>query len=146
MSADSDAGSSASRVKAFRSRLTGQYKRVEAYVTEDEKSAIEGVKASLGVTTDAAVAGLLRLGLERFEQERSTLRGSGLVVSGASAELAGASESALVALSAAQASSGFCSSQAAMSLPLPSTGSVLSASAPDNPIARFFKNRKETSR
>lgn len=66
-------GTSASRVKAFRSRLTGQFKRVEAYVTEEEKRQIEAVKATLGVTTDVAVAGLVRLGLEQYQKEASAV-------------------------------------------------------------------------
>ena len=48
---------SASRVKAFRSRMTGQFRRVEAYVTDAEKLEIDKVKQQLGVTTDIAVAG-----------------------------------------------------------------------------------------
>ncbi len=143
MSSDSEYGSSASRVKAFRSRLAGQYKRVEAYVTEGEKSAIDDVKAALGVTTDVAVAGLLRLGLERFEQERVALASKAPQEVSAVGVSSRSFAAPTAALAASQESVGLCSPQAAVSLP--PEFPVLMSSSQDNPIARFFKNRKETT-
>lgn len=192
-------GTSASRVKAFRSRLTGQFKRVEAYVTEEEKRQIEAVKATLGVTTDVAVAGLVRLGLEQYQKEASAVRAVSSVsalaqpcaapavsaeaparasslqdlalgVSGALSSVNGTGMRSL-ALSAWE-SVGACASpsaglsQDAAPLQLAqvcahnTSGPVLQAKAPavqeqetvtnaasreDNPIARFFQNRKEYS-
>lgn len=194
-------GTSASRVKAFRSRLTGQFKRVEAYVTEEEKRQIEAVKATLGVTTDVAVAGLVRLGLEQYQKEASavsavssvsalaqpcaapavsvsaeaparasSLQDLALGVSGALSSVNGTGMRSM-ALSAWE-SVGACASpsaglsQDAAPLQLAqvcahnTSGPVLQAKAPavqeqetvtnaasreDNPIARFFQNRKEYS-
>ena len=199
MSKDS---TSASRVKAFRSRLTGQFKRVEAYVTEEEKRQIEAVKATLGVTTDVAVAGLVRLGLEQYQKEASAVgavssvsaqsqscaapaapatQARALSVQDAAMGVSGALSSvnsignstgmrslALSAMGSLGASAGPAAGMAldAATLQLaqvrsPSTsGPVLQANGPavqeqetvtnaasreDNPIARFFQNRKEYS-
>jgi hypothetical protein len=69
MSKKEDGTSTATRVKAFRDRLSSNsYKRVEGYVTSEEKARVDAVKAQLGVTTDIAVAGLVRMGLEQFEK------------------------------------------------------------------------------
>ncbi len=60
------------RVKAFRTRLSeSQFKRVEAYVTTEEKAQIDSIKAKLGTTSDVAVAGLIRLGLVTFNNNLS---------------------------------------------------------------------------
>lgn len=155
-------GTSASRVKAFRSRLTGQFKRVEAYVTEEEKRQIEAVKATLGVTTDVAVAGLVRLGLEQYQKEASAVRavssvnGTGMRSMALSAwESVGACASPSAGLSQDAAPL-----QLAQVCAHNTSGPVLQAKAPAvqeqetvtnaasrevNPIARFFQNRKEYS-
>lgn len=73
MSKKDDTNSTATRVKAFRDRLaSSSYKRVEGYITAEEKVRIDAVKTQLGVTTDIAVAGLLRMGLEQFEKTALT--------------------------------------------------------------------------
>ncbi len=161
MESESDYGSSASRVKAFRTRLNGQFKRVEAYITEGEKSAIEQVKSELGVTTDVAVAGLLRMGLERFQEQRSASNAAPRAVGATEVR---ASESLTFSASASLDVCGALSAPAAMSTralsaPValmasrspksvsssPPVLASLAQSSDDNPIARFFKNRKEIS-
>lgn len=168
MQSDNEYGSSASRVKAFRTRLSSQFKRVEAYVTEGEKVAIEQVKAELGVTTDVAVAGLLRMGLERFEAERSALQASAGGASASSVQsealTACASLDVCGALSTPTHSAPALLASVAPSMkavsvlrslevtrspraaaPSQPELSALSQRPEDNPIARFFKNRKEIS-
>lgn len=133
---------SAERVKAFRDRLDSQFKRVEAYVTEEEKLQIQAVRVHEGVTMDVAVAGLVRLGLEHYETLRAleqqavqpkaplNLCGAlgGAVESmafGAAANIRSVETSRLIAASASQATAFTAPEQA------------------DNPVARFFKKRKE---
>lgn len=103
-----DNSSSKHRVKAFRTRLTDQFKRVETYVTEQEKEQIEEVKAELGVTSDVAVAGLLRMGLAQYRTERSQ-SASHAQNSGRSLSAAGliscSADQAFRSISVAQASS-----------------------------------------
>lgn len=196
----SENNTSASRVKAFRSRLSGQFKRVEAYVTEEEKAQIEEVKATLGVTTDVAVAGLVRLGLAQFQNQSASTPVCALAVQGAlesanapaapasavavgawmaaettlarapqspQSRAVGASASLYEGVSASLSASGAARSLRSVALrdsaaardvsaaPLfASMGSPLGAQEPvtksssegdANPIAQFFKNRKEYS-
>jgi len=144
------ATNSAERVKAFRERLDSQFKRVEAYVTEDEKSRIQTVRTQEAVTMDIAVAGLVRLGLERYEELReheaslSTTAKRPLMLSGA---VGSALESAPFAASAAflcgavSASAGASAAETSIQC---ASASLVTASEPmENPVARFFKKRKE---
>lgn len=151
--------SSSVRVKAFRERLSSQFKRVEAYVTEDEKTRIQAVRTQENVTADVAVAGLLRLGLERYEELRTQGSASaeygassgafvlgGAVSASASAHLGRSLDAALFAASASASGASFSgamqptsvSASAALKAPAPAT-----TSPADSPVARFFKNRKE---
>lgn len=120
MSSDKTPGSS--RVQAFRERLTGQYKRVEAYVTEEERARIQQVKDAQGVTTDIAVAGLIRLGLMHYEQTAL----AELAPPAAPARAVAATKPALMALSGAL-----------------SIANSVGAPSAESPIATFFKHRKE---
>ena len=63
---------SSERVRAFRSRLAeGDFRRVQGYIPGDDKARLDRLRAELGVTADAAVAGLLRLGLSAYEEARA---------------------------------------------------------------------------
>lgn len=127
--------SSATRVKAFRERLDSQFKRVEAYVTEEEKARIQAVRSQEQVTADVAVAGLIRLGLERYAELQSFAATSSVL-----AENAETSTFASSALTGAVVQPAVLESslQYASKLAAPVTASPL-----ENPVARFFKNRKE---
>ena len=150
--------SSSVRVKAFRDRLSSQFKRVEAYVTEDEKTRIQAVRAQENVTADVAVAGLLRLGLERYDELRAQAGAStqaiasveAFVLGGAAMEpQARALDAALFSASASASASAGASFSGAMPTSSTSVRAALNAAAPvttspaDSPVARFFKNRKE---
>ena len=153
------------RVKAFRDRLSdSSFKRVEAYVTTEEKSRIEAVKTDLGVTTDVAVAGLLRMGLEQYANGRdSSVCDCPQAVTGPSVEVAAHSGVfGSVSLGTflgnaepgANAQLGSCvNSLSSLNLnaitPTPVKLSAAQAApsidnSDNNPIARFFKHRKET--
>jgi hypothetical protein len=135
---------SAERVKAFRDRLDSQFKRVEAYVTEEEKTRIQAVRAHEGVTMDVAVAGLVRLGLEHYEalraQEQQVAQPkTALNLCGA---LGGAAEAVAFGATAGASARG----AAAPGLIAASVSLASAVAAPeqaDNPVARFFKKRKE---
>ncbi|MNR71482.1 hypothetical protein D3C71_21080 [compost metagenome] len=156
----STAPDATNRVRAFRERLAeDSYRRVEGYVAEDEKARIETVKKDLGVTMDVAVAGLLRLGLQAYEQAcgprasavqahpRLDLAITGSSLQGPVAQcnsvaaavplFAGASSPALLFAANEQAA---VSQAVACPAPLPS------ASASESPIAHFFQRRKGLSR
>lgn len=62
-----DKSASSTRVKAFRTRLGEQYKRVEAYITESEKAQVQAIREQQGCTLDVTIAGLIRLGLAQYE-------------------------------------------------------------------------------
>jgi len=148
--------SSSVRVKAFRDRLSSQFKRVEAYVTEDEKTRIQAVRAQENVTADVAVAGLLRLGLERYDELRAQAGAStqtiasveAFVLGGAAMEPQARALDAALFSASASASVG-ASFSGAMPTSSTSVRAALTAAAPvttspaDSPVARFFKNRKE---
>lgn len=140
MSKTNNPADSATRVKAFRERLAdGSYRRVEAYITDEEKARLESVKTELGVTSDVAVAGLLRMGLEAYANSQATTE----VASAQSLCLTAAVAGALQGNSM-----NFCGSMPEMSL------MAFGASAPlhpgseppaadNNPIARFFQSRSK---
>lgn len=112
------------RVKAYRSRLaTSSFSRVEAYVTAEEKSKIDAVKTSLGVNSDIAVAGLIRLGLEQFSHRNQLL-------SNISPDDLNSTETAQSFI--AQSASAFSGARI-------KTNFI----ATENPIAKFFKKRTE---
>jgi hypothetical protein len=168
MSKKDDSPSTAVRVKAFRDRLSSSsYKRVEGYVTADEKARVDAVKAQLGVTTDVAVAGLLRMGLEQYEKTLTTpvpdvlftaemetcsaqapvvtqglgmLGGDMAYLNGMSGDLRSLTSNSV---SAFAISANACAQNAAP-VGLDATYSVSATQDNDNnPIARFFKHRKE---
>lgn len=132
---------SATRVKAFRERLAGSsYRRVEAYVTTDEKAQLDSVKQELGVTGDVAVAGLLRIGLEAYANSRKP------PIAGAQAASLSSSP-ALQALNfcGSLAEPSFqCAANSAQPLVMPAAAAPDADNNPPNPIAQFFKSRKET--
>lgn len=65
---------SATRVKAYRSRLSKEnLRRVEAYVSSDEKALIDLVRSAQNTTADGAVAGLVRLGLSAYAAQASSM-------------------------------------------------------------------------
>jgi hypothetical protein len=143
---------SAERVKAFRERLDSQFKRVEAYVTEDEKSRIQAVRTQEAVTMDIAVAGLVRLGLERYEELRAQdataptgpLSKGPFMLSGA----VGAALEATPFTAGAASLNGFVGASASafstQSLSERDASHLVTSSEPaENPVARFFKKRKE---
>lgn len=132
---------SATRVKAFRERLTGSsYRRVEAYVTSDEKAQLDSVKQELGVTGDVAVAGLLRMGLEAYANSRKPLT--------ASAQAASLSASpvlqAMNFCGSLAEPSFHCAVNSAQSVALSAAAVPVADNTPPNPIAQFFRSRKET--
>lgn len=141
---------SAERVKAFRERLDSQFKRVEAYVTEDEKTRIQSIRTQEAVTMDIAVAGLVRLGLERYEELRAQESSAPATPKGLfmlSGAVGGALESAPFA-----ASAGSLRASARASASGTSAGHLITSNATplgtssepmENPVARFFKKRKE---
>jgi len=140
---------SAERVKAFRERLDSQFKRVETYVTEDEKTRIQAIRTQESVTMDIAVAGLVRLGLEKYEELRAQ-ESSVLASANVRPTLTGAVAGPLDApLFNASASAGIlCTTATCLSMaeaPGTSTAeSFVTTSEPlDSPVARFFKKRKE---
>lgn len=120
-----DKSASSTRVKAFRTRLGEQYKRVEAYITESEKAQVQAIREQQGCTMDVAIAGLIRLGLAQYEvaQAPATTQANP-----ARALNAGAFSGALCA----SASSGAACREAAV------------PPKAYNPIAQFFKARSET--
>lgn len=141
---------SAERVKAFRERLDSQFKRVEAYVTEDEKSRIQAVRTQEAVTMDIAVAGLVRLGLERYEELRAQESSSAAAPKGLfmlSGAVGSALESAPFATGAgllrASASASASASATDASITCVAAPLVTSSEPAENPVARFFKKRKE---
>ncbi len=147
---------SASRVKAFRSRLSEQFRRVEAYVTDEEKSKVDAVKAELGVTTDVAVAGLIRLGLAEYERQSEAARLQDAASSHAACASAAPAARSLsvcgarlpvtaMASLAAPADFELSRMQAAAALKGHPVGTAVDKSDGTNPIARFFKTRKEIS-
>jgi hypothetical protein len=141
---------SAERVKAFRERLDSQFKRVETYVTEDEKSRIQAVRTQEAVTMDIAVAGLVRLGLERYEELRQQ-EASASVTTKTPFMLSGAAAGALEPAPFVASAAFLCGAVSASAGASASETSIKCASAPlvtaseplDNPVARFFKKRKE---
>jgi hypothetical protein len=168
MSKKDDTTSTAPRVKAFRDRLaSSSYKRVEGYITSEEKARIDAVKTQLGVTTDVAVAGLLRMGLERYEKESTEPAQTVMPAAQAPAQ---SLTSSLMASGATHlcaevsAMNGFpgdlmsftCAASPSVlegvqtvalnqaSVSLISNSSYQAAQDNDNnPISRFFKSRKE---
>jgi hypothetical protein len=150
MTKPTNSADSATRVKAFRERLAGSsYRRVEAYVSTDEKALLDSVKEEMGVTSDVAVAGLLRMGLDAYAN------GKAAVVAQATPEVATAQSNSLQAQASIQALN-FCGSMPETAFRSNVHGAVCAAaaSAPTatpalatnqiNPIAQFFKSRKET--
>ena len=171
MSRKSDGASTAQRVKAFRERLSvGSYKRVEGYITAEEKARIDAVKTEMGVTTDVAVAGLLRMGLEQFEQSRTAAvpqvlftaemetygqqspvmsQGVGMLAGGIDAQTAVSAN--LMSFTSANACASLSDSHAVLLNAAPVSVNAAYAAAVDhdndnNPIARFFKHRKEMNK
>ncbi|KWU24716.1 hypothetical protein [Burkholderia cenocepacia] len=145
MSKATNPADSATRVKAFRERLAGSsYRRVEAYVSTEEKAQLDSVKEELGVTSDVAIAGLLRMGLEAYVSSKAT-------TSAKPAPVAYAQASSMLS-NASGAALDLCGSLQEHSLRSSAIGGALSAPvAPlaettnqPNPIAQFFKSRKET--
>ena len=172
MSKKDDTTSTAPRVKAFRDRLaSSSYKRVEGYITSEEKARIDAIKTQLGVTTDVAVAGLLRMGLERYEKESTEPAQTVTLAAQACAQPSAQSlTSSLIAGGASHlcaevsALNGFpadlmsftCAASPSVlegvqtvalnqaSVSLTSNSSYQAAQDNDNnPISRFFKSRKE---
>lgn len=131
---------SATRVKAFRERLAGSsYRRVEAYVTTDEKSQLDSVKQELGVTGDVAVAGLLRMGLEAYANSKKPL-----IASAQAASLSASPVLQALNFCGSLAEPSFqCAVNSAPPTVLPTAAPVTDNTQP-NPIAQFFKSRKET--
>jgi hypothetical protein len=158
-----DAATSAMRVKAFRERLSeGSYKRVEGYITREEKARIDALKAELGVTTDVAIAGLLRMGLEQYENRTGLAEGAALVTAQMEAPkefppLATQGFSMLsnnndASFGAAASLVTFTTNAVAASNSAPGVHPVVAHNFAalqstnyddNNPIARFFKSRKE---
>ncbi|VTU42294.1 MULTISPECIES: hypothetical protein [unclassified Variovorax] len=126
----------AERTKAFRSRLAeSSFRRVEGYIASDEKERVDRVRQELQVTSDVAVAGLVRLGLSAYE---SAMR------QGPGASLQTTSSDWLAASGGVQ---GACAHSAQANFPTtPSAASPELVHTPANPIAQFFKSRKETHR
>jgi hypothetical protein len=140
---------SATRVKAFRERLAGSsYRRVEAYVSTDEKALLDSVKEELGVTSDVAIAGLLRMGLDAYANGKTATATPATPVIPA---MAIAQCSSLQAQASIQALN-FCGSMPEHALRSNTIGAACAAAEPaptaasiqTNPIAQFFKSRKET--
>ena len=150
MTTPTNPADSATRVKAFRERLAGSsYRRVEAYVSTDEKALLDSVKEEMGVTSDVAVAGLLRMGLDAYANSKAA------AVTQAMPEMATAQSSSLQAQASIQTLN-FCASVPETSIRSNALGAMcaVAACAPveapavttnqTNPIAQFFKSRKKT--
>lgn len=121
---------SSARVRAFRTRLGAEYKRVEAYITDEEKALAQAIQKQQGCTMDTAIAGLIRLGLAHYEAVSSPEVSSPSGVG--KAEQAFTGSSPISALSAA-----------ASPCPVPRQDTATTHVA-HNPIAQFFKARSET--
>ena len=142
----------AERVKAFRERLDGRFKRIESYVTEEEKSRVQAVREREGVTMDIAVAGLVRLGLERYEE---LVRGSALTPAAAPVAASSAASVAASSVMSLQAREDLSCLSGALNQAQATRGvstlTLRSAAGMDpqpcapaeSPVARFFRTRKE---
>ena len=134
----------AERVKAFRERLDGRFKRIESYVTEEEKSRVQAVREREGVTMDNAVAGLVRLGLERYEElARSGTPVTAATPADASSAMSLAAQPGFACLSGALNQAQATCGVSTLNL-RSATGMDPQACAPaESPVARFFRTRKE---
>lgn len=134
--------SSVERVKAYRERLGSDFKRVEAYVTQDERERIRRVKEAQGATMDVAVAGLLRLGLELYESRLAERAAP------ASVTAVGLAPTVVGAANACEGMSAPLRAFSQCAVPSSSLSSVnhlatVQGTSVDSPISQFFRERKE---
>lgn len=134
---DKDLKTSKLRVRAFRERVGNDYKRVEGYITSGEKAEVEALKRELGLSTDTAVAGLIRLGLSAYALSNSA----------ALNETPGLSAAPLYAGCALDlpdlnvaSPSGFATNSVS---PTGASGAASQPAGDSNPIRQFFQSRKE---
>lgn len=146
---------SSERLGAFRSRQEGAgYLRKEVLVTRATSEWLAQLAKAHGVTLTDAASALLEYGLETFTQTHGAGVSSAtpadqartLVVGASFAPSAGGQSGSLGIASSLRATSLSASSAIGSSQPVLSSQAAVEATAADNPILRFFANRRQETK